>query len=81
MIIKLVNSSDKLQSPEIQLVGIKKINPNVEVIVLKSELASENSFGDPAKIKPVQSSIEAKGKVVKPELAPYSLTVVKVKVL
>jgi alpha-N-arabinofuranosidase len=81
MIIKLVNSSDKLQSPEIQLVGIKKINPNVEVIVLKSELASENSFSDPAKIKPVQSSIEAKGKVVKPELAPYSLTVVKVKVL
>jgi alpha-N-arabinofuranosidase len=79
IIIKIVNSSDKAQTPEIQLTGAKKVNTKVVMTVLKSELNSVNSFEDPSKIKPVETTIELKGKTVKLELAPYSLSVIKIR--
>jgi alpha-N-arabinofuranosidase len=81
IIIKIVNGSDKTQTPEIQLAGARKINTKVSMTVLKSELNSVNSFEDPSKIKPVETTIELKGKTVKPELTPYSLSVIKIRML
>lgn len=80
IILKLVNASDKAQTPEIQLAG-KKAAANASLIVLKSDLKSVNSFSDPSAIKPVESTIAVKGGTVKQELAPYSLTVIKIKTL
>jgi alpha-L-arabinofuranosidase len=81
IVIKIVNNSDQVQSPEIQIVGAKKINRKASVIVLKSELNTVNSFDDPSKIKPEELTIELKGKMIKPGLAPYSLSVIKIKTL
>jgi alpha-N-arabinofuranosidase len=81
IIIKVVNGSDKTQTPEINLSGVKKLNPKVSVTVLKGEPDSVNSFEDPSKIKPVESTVDLKGKTVRPELVPYSLTVIKIKTL
>jgi alpha-L-arabinofuranosidase len=80
IIIKIVNGSDKTQRPEIQVKGAKKFAATASVMELKSELTSINSFNDPSKIKPLDSSIIVKSKTVNPELAPYSLMVIKIKV-
>lgn len=79
VIVKIVNNSDKAQFPQLQLNGAK-MGSKAEIVVLKGTLDDVNSLGDPSKIVPSASSMDIKGKTMKLELAPYSLTVVKVKV-
>lgn len=81
IIIKIVNASDKPQNPEIVLAGAGKLNTKVSLTVLTSSLNDVNSFQEPAKVKPAESTITIKGKSIKTEFAPYSLSIVKVKAL
>ncbi len=79
VIVKIVNGLAQSISPEIQLQGGKKYNDKAVLTTLKSELASLNSFQDPSRIKPEESTITVKGKTMTLNLAPYSLTVIRVK--
>ena len=81
IIVKIVNASDKPQTPEIVLAGAGKLNAKGSLTVLTSSLNDVNSFQEPSKIKPIESSITIKGKSIKTQFAAYSLSVVRVKVL
>ena len=82
LIIKLVNASAKPQSSTLVLEGIKKSGPQATLTVLKSDdLYSVNSFSDPKKIAPVQSTLPTKGKQLNLTAAPWSLSVLRIKLL
>jgi alpha-L-arabinofuranosidase len=81
VVLKLVNNSPTAQKIDVQLTGKKKFSKSGSVTELKSDLSEVNSFEDPSKIKPVASTIEISGKTITPELAPYSLTVIRVKTI
>jgi alpha-L-arabinofuranosidase len=80
LIVKLVNVSRKTQMKEIQVEGIKKLDQNARLIILKSEeLADVNSLDQPEKIKPTEQKLKLKGKKISLPLAPYSFTIVRAK--
>ena len=80
LIVKLVNASGKMQTKEIQVAGVKKLNADAKLIVLKAgELDDVNSFNQPVKIVPTEDNLKLKGKKISLPLTPYSVTVVKVK--
>lgn len=80
IIMKIVNTSDKAQNKEVVLEGGAKINSKAKLIVLKSDDPDAvNSIENPKKIHPVEESINIKGNKVNLTLAPYSVSVVKVK--
>ncbi len=80
LIVKLVNVSGKVQSKDIQVEGIKKLNENASLTVLKAdELDEVNSITRPANVKPTEQKLKLKGKNISLPLAPYSFTIVRVK--
>lgn len=80
LILKMVNTSDKMQQPDIQVDGIEKLNSNATLIVLKGEsLQQENSLNAPTAVQPAEQKIQLKGKKLSLPLAPYSFTVVRIK--
>ena len=80
LIVKLVNVSGKVQTKEIQVAGVKKLDAEAKLIVLKTgELDDVNSFNQPKKIAPTEETLKVKGKKISVPLTPYSFTVVKVR--
>jgi alpha-L-arabinofuranosidase len=79
LIVKLVNVSGKVQNREIQVDGIKKLNENASLTVLTDDLQEVNSIAEPVNIKPVEQKLKLKGKKISLPLAPYSFTVLRVK--
>ena len=80
LIVKLVNASAKPQSSTLVLEGVKKLSSQAKLTVLKSDdLYSVNSFSEPEKVAPVESVIATKGKQLQLSAAPYSLSVVRIK--
>jgi alpha-N-arabinofuranosidase len=80
IILKLVNSTDKIQTANVVLEGAKKFAPKGKLIVLKSEdLNKVNSLEQPKLVSPVELEFNVKGKKVSQELAPYSFTVLRIK--
>ena len=80
MILKLVNTADKEQAYEALLEGIKKLPKQASVTVLKSaDLNTINTINTPVAVVPQQSMMEVKGKKIALNLAPYSFTVLRVK--
>jgi alpha-L-arabinofuranosidase len=79
LIVKLVNVSCKIQNREIQIEGIKKLNENASLIVLADDLQEVNSISEPTNVKPVEQKLKLKGKKISLPLAPYSFTIVRVK--
>ena len=80
LIVKLVNASGHAQTREIQVSGIKKLNENASLTVLKGEeLSDMNSIAEPTNVQPVEQKLKLKGKNMALPLAPYSFTVVRVK--
>lgn len=79
VIVKIVNGSEKAVATEVKLEGLKKLNSKAVLTTLRSELAAVNSFDDPSRIKPVDTSITVKGKSVNVNMEPYSIVVLKVK--
>jgi alpha-N-arabinofuranosidase len=78
VIVKIVNPSADLKTPQIQLNGAR-FGSKADMIVLKGTPDDVNSFVDPSKIIPVVNTIDIKVKTIRLELAPYSLTVLKFK--
>ena len=78
VIVKIVNASDKIQTPSIAVKG-GRIKSEVNVTELGATPQDVNSFADPSKIVPVEKVVSTKGTTLSIQLAPYSLTVVKFK--
>jgi alpha-N-arabinofuranosidase len=80
IIVKLVNTSDKVQTTDLQLATDKKIAADGSLLVLKSEsLDGVNSLDNPTQISPQQQALKVKGKTNTVSLPAHSLSVVKIK--
>jgi alpha-L-arabinofuranosidase len=81
VILKVVNSSDKVQDGEFVLEGVKKAQSKGTLQKLSSRnLDQMNSFESPTAISPVQQPIQVKNNRVKLSLEPYSVNVIRVKI-
>jgi len=81
LIIKVVNASGKGQVSRLSLAGVKKVPGKASLTVMtSSQLGNVNSFASPQNIAPVTSEIALKGKEIALELAPYSFSVIRVKI-
>jgi alpha-N-arabinofuranosidase len=78
VIVKIVNASDKPQTPSIVTTGVKT-KAAVSVTELSATPVDVNSFLEPSKIVPRERAVEKKGGPLQLSLAPYSLTIVKLK--
>jgi alpha-L-arabinofuranosidase len=82
LIVKIVNVSGQPKSRDIQIDGVRKLSENAAITVLKAnELGDMNSFTDPTKVAPVEQAFKIKSKKVSLPLAPYSFTVLRIKML
>jgi alpha-L-arabinofuranosidase len=82
IIVKLVNTSDKAQTSELQLTTGRKIASDGLLLVLKSEsLDGVNSLDNPTQISPQQQALKVKGKTSTVSLPAYSMSVVKIKTM
>lgn len=80
IILKVVNASGKAQQSDVVIDGVRKLNANATLTVLKGpSLDAVNSFTNPDNIKPNDQPIQAKGKKLTLSLAPYSFNVIRVK--
>ena len=80
IIIKVVNASGKEQANTIKLEGIKKgVSRGLVTTLQSNDLESENSFAKPYNVAPVESTIAVNGKQIKFKSAPYSFSVIRVK--
>ncbi len=81
LILKIVNSTSKAQTNDVEIKGASKISTSGKIIVLKNDkLEGVNSFTDPKAIIPVEQPFAVKGKKLNLSLAPYSFSVFKIKV-
>ena len=79
LIIKIVNTADKMQNAEINVQGINHIQPNAKLTLLQNDnLEAENSFDAPL-IAPVEESIKTNSNKILLELKAYSFSVIRVK--
>lgn len=80
LIIKLVNASGKEQTNTFKLDGSKKFASEGTLTTLQSnDLSSENSFAKPFNVAPVDSKIAVNKKQIIVTSAPYSFSVIRVK--
>lgn len=80
LIVKLVNVSGKVQTKDITIDGVKKIQSQGKWIVLKSdELNEVNSFAQPKAVSPAEQTIAVKNKKINISVAPYSFNIIRVK--
>ena len=80
IIIKVVNASGKEQTNTFKLDGSKKFGLEGTITTLQSnDLSSENSFAKPFNVAPVESKVAVKKKQILFSSAPYSFSVIRVK--
>ena len=80
LIVKIVNTSSGAQNKTIQIQTLSKPDSKALLTVLKdSKLAAMNTIDKPDAVKPVESEVPIKGKNAELLIAPYSVTVVKIK--
>jgi len=79
IILKLVNVTDKVKTPEVTLDGVKKVGAKAQMSVLKaSSKDAMNTLDVPSQVVPVTSQMKASSKM-KITLEPMSMTVVRIK--
>ena len=82
LIVKIVNTSNKMQAAEVQLEGLKKADAKAQIItLLNDDLEAVNSLDAPSVIVPKKNEIDTKGKSIALDLAPYSFSVLKIKLI
>jgi alpha-L-arabinofuranosidase len=82
IILKLVNSTEKDQTAQIILEGVKKPEPKGSIIVMKSDDVNRvNSLEQPTLISPVEKELTIKGKALVQVLPPFSFSIVRIKVV
>ena len=81
LIIKIVNASNKQQTTVLSLEGAKKLAKEAKLTLLQSDnLDAVNSFEHPDLVSPKESTITVKGKKFDYTSAPYSFSVIRIKV-
>jgi alpha-N-arabinofuranosidase len=79
IIVKMVNTSDAVQTKSLQLLTSGKIQPKARLTVLNSEgLDAMNTIDKPETVRPSELETVIKGKKVEVTLSPYSLTVLRI---
>jgi alpha-N-arabinofuranosidase len=82
LIIKLVNTSDKSQAQSISVESTRKLSPKGKLTVLKgNDLNGMNSLVSPQHISPVEQELVVKGRKISVVLSPYSMNVIRVKLM
>jgi alpha-L-arabinofuranosidase len=82
LIIKLVNAGGTAQSRDLQVDGVKRFQNTGKLIVLKGDsLGTVNSFEQATAVSPVEQQVNIKGKKISLALAPYSFSVLRVKMM
>jgi alpha-N-arabinofuranosidase len=82
LILKIVNTSSQPISKQINIDSKKKTDTKATITTLRSnDLDAVNSIESPKNISPKTNEINVKGKQVSLTLNPYSLTIVRVKML
>ena len=79
IVLKVVNPSDAAQNVQINLAGVKSVEPEAVEFVLAGSPNGENSMEQPENIAPVKSTIENAAASFSCEFQPHSLTVLRVK--
>ena len=79
-IIKIVNASGMEKRQSVTLEGINKLPATALVTTLQgSNIQAVNSFANPQNVSPKESNIMVKDRQIDLALAPYSLSVIKLK--
>jgi len=82
VMVKVANTSDKIQSIDIQFAGLKKGESYTSarrVLLTCPEMDAENSIENPSLIVPQETSINVSGQSLHVDLQPYSFAVYIVK--
>ena len=80
VIIKIVNSSAKQTSFQINIDGVKPMQQKATIQTLSSEdQFAFNTIGDNKKIYPVEQMIDVNKNIIQLQLSPMSLSVVRIK--
>lgn len=77
LILKIANTSSDAQQIIVDLEGSLSVG-DVKVITIKSDLEAENSFQEPTKIQPVESSFQADGEKLNLSMDANSFSVIRV---
>jgi len=81
LIIKIVNASAKTQTNTLSLQGVKKLAKQAKLSVLQTtDLDAVNSFDTPQLVAPKESVIPIKSKNINYQSAPYSFSVMRIKI-
>jgi alpha-L-arabinofuranosidase len=82
VVIKIVNASGNTQSSVLSFTGVKKLATVGKLTVMRTtDLNQVNSFDEPLAVSPKESTIAVKSKNIEYSVAPYSFTVVRIKLL
>jgi alpha-L-arabinofuranosidase len=80
LVIKIVNASNKEQATVLSVEGVKKLAMQGKLTVLQgSNLTVVNSFDQPTQVSPKESVINIKNKKFDYTAAPYSFSVLRIK--
>lgn len=81
LVVKIVNASANKVQKNLVIQGARAGSPTASLAVLKGEdLSTVNTLDQPRTVAPAHSTIRVKGKNLAVPLAPYSLTVLRIKV-
>jgi alpha-L-arabinofuranosidase len=81
LIIKVVNNSDKSRAADFAVTGANLKSKGTLTTLTASSLEAFNTLEKPADVSPKQSSIFLKNKKVQATLAPYSFSVIRIKMI
>jgi alpha-N-arabinofuranosidase len=79
VIVKVVNTAATAQEVTVNLKGSKLESKGTVITLASPNLTDENTFAAPKKISPTESEYKLKGEKAQMSLAPYSVTVLKLK--
>lgn len=82
LVIKIVNASNKEQTNVLSVEGVKRLATQGKLTLLQSSnLTTMNTIDQPLQVAPKESTINIKSKKFEYTSAPYSLSVIRIKML
>ncbi|MBV9306255.1 MAG: hypothetical protein JOZ45_08960, partial [Acidobacteriaceae bacterium] len=77
VIIKAVNIANATRPVQIALEGVSGVKEGQLIILASADLKAENSLDHPRQVTPAESKIKADHPIVRVDLKPYSVTVLR----
>ena len=82
VIVKFVNTSEKLQEASFVIEGVKKLDTKGTLTELTGDNPDQvNSIDEPVTVSPKDRQVDVKNKTIKMTIKPYSFNVLRVKML